>query len=174
MKKEIRLYNVLFPIWLLVLFPQVLVFVIPGNLIIDCLVLFCALLALKHGQKGAVLKELWWKFWLLGFAADAVGVLWMLLGWLPVYIGHWVGAESFPLVEWWENTMLGPHMLRPWTHPLTFCWTLAGIAIAGVCIYLFDKRAMKRCSLLSDKEKHKVALTMAVVTAPWLFFVPLY
>ena len=91
MKKEIRLYNVLFPIWLLLLFPQVLVFVIPGNLIIDCLVLFCALLALKHAQKGAVLKVLWWKFWLLGFAADAVGVLWMLLGWLPVYIGHWGG-----------------------------------------------------------------------------------
>ena len=48
MKKQVRLYNVLFPIWILWLFPQVLVLVIPGNLAIDCLVLLLTLLALKH------------------------------------------------------------------------------------------------------------------------------
>ena len=62
MKKQTRIYNVLLPIWLLFLFPQVLVFVIPGNLVIDCAVLFFALLALKHAQKRAVVKKLWWKF----------------------------------------------------------------------------------------------------------------
>lgn len=174
MKKDVRLYNVLFPIWLLVLFPQVLVFLIPGNLAIDCLVLFCALCALKHAQKGAVLKELWWKFWLLGFAADALGVLWMILSVLPAWIGNYGTVGSSPLVEWWEKTMLGVHMLRPWTHPLTFCWTLAGVAIAGAAIYFFDKRAMRKCDLLTEREKHIVALTMAMVTAPWLFFLPLY
>lgn len=167
MKKDIRLYNVLFPIWILILFPQILVFLIPGNLVIDCLVLFFTLCALKHTQKGAVLKELWWKFWLLGFAADGVGVLWMVLGWLPALLPG-------PLGDFWEETMLSSHMLRPWTHPLTFCWTLAAIAIAGVCIYFFDKRAMRTCGLLSEREKHTMALAMAMVTAPWLFFFPLY
>lgn len=57
---------------------------------------------------------------------------------------------------------------------MTFLWTLAGIAIAGVCIYFFDKRAMRKCALLTDREKHTVALAMAVVTAPWLFFLPVY
>lgn len=173
MKKDVRLYNVLFPIWILILFPQVLIFLIPGNLVIDCLVLCFTLCALKHTQKGKVIKELWWKFWLLGFAADGVGVAWMILSLLPA-AGPWGGGNASPFAEWWENTMLGSHMLRPWTHPLTFCWTLAGVAIAGGCIYLFDKRAMRKCSLLSDGEKHIVALTMAVVTAPWLFFLPLY
>lgn len=37
MKKEVRLYNVLFPIWLLWIFPQVWRFLLPGNLLIDCL-----------------------------------------------------------------------------------------------------------------------------------------
>lgn len=167
MKKQVRLYNVLFPIWVLWLFPQVLAIVLPGNLVIDCLVLFLTLLALKHRQKGAVVKQLWWKFWLLGFAADLVGTAWMFAGWFP-------SALPSPIGDFWENAMLSAHMLRPWTHPLTFCWTLAGIAIAGACIYFFDKRAMKKCDLLTGREKHVIALTMAIVTAPWLFFMPLY
>ncbi len=174
MKKQVRLYNVLFPIWILWLFPQILVFVVPGNLLIDCLVLFLTLLALKHAQKGAVMKKLWWKFWLLGFAADLIGTVWMLLSILPVYLANWDRVGPSPCLEWWEDTMLGVHMFRPWSHPLTLCWTLAGIAIAGVCIYFFDRRAMRSCTLLTDREKHLIALTMAIVTAPWLFFMPLY
>ena len=164
MKKQVRLYNVLFPIWLLWLFPQVLVIVLPGNLAIDCLVLLFALLALKHRQKGAVVKQLWWKFWLLGFAADLVGTAWMAAGWF--------GMAALDAKNLWTIPYI--NLLRPWLHPLTFCWTLAGIAIAGVCIYFFDKRAMKKCGLLTGREKHVIALTMAIATAPWLFFLPVY
>ena len=39
MKKQTRIYNVLFPIWIIWLFPQALVFILPGNLAIDCAVL---------------------------------------------------------------------------------------------------------------------------------------
>ena len=70
MKKEVRLYNVLLPVWLVIL---------PGNLLIDCLVLTGALFVLKHRNKWAVVRKLWWKFWLLGFLADFVGVLWMVV-----------------------------------------------------------------------------------------------
>ena len=79
MKKEVRLYNVIFPIWLIWLFPQLLLFVIPGNLLIDCAVLLLTLLALKHQRKREVMKVLWWKFWLLGFTADLIGTMWMLV-----------------------------------------------------------------------------------------------
>lgn len=171
MKKQTRIYNVLLPIWLLFLFPQVLVFVIPGNLVIDCAVLFFALLALKHAQKRAVVKKLWWKFWLLGFAADAVGVAWMLLGW---YVPFLTGQMGTPFGEFWEDAMLSSHMLNPWTHPLTFAWSLAGVAVSGVCIYFFDKRAMGSCELLDGRQRHVIALTMAIVTAPWLFLIPTY
>lgn len=163
MKKQIRLYNVILPIWLLLLFPQLLVFVVPGNLVVDCLVLLTALAALKHQGKAAVLKRLWWKFWLLGFAADAVGIAWMFLGWL-LYL---------PFGDRWTDTV-GHISHNAFAHPAAFLWTLAGTALAGVCIYFFDKKAMAKCELLTGREGHVIALTMAVVTAPWLFFVPVY
>ncbi len=170
MKKQTRIYNVIFPIWILILFPQLLVFVIPGNLIVDCAVLWFTLLALKHAQKGAVVKKLWWKFWLLGFAADAIGIVWMILGWFSsAYAYDWMGADA----EWiWE--MGHSLMTNAFRHPVAFLWTLAGVALAGVCIYFFDKRAMGSCELLDGRQRHIIALAMAIVTAPWLFFIPLY
>lgn len=164
MKKQVRLYNVILPIWILILFPQLLVFIIPGNLLVDCAVLFLALLALKHRQKRAVMKTLWWKFWLLGFAADGVGMVWMFLG-----AALFISAGTGPVFE-----SLRYLMHNPFGHPAAFLWTLAGVAAAGTCIYFFDRRAMRSCQLLTDREKRTVALAMAAVTAPWLFFVPTY
>lgn len=162
MKRQIRLYNVILPIWILIFFPQLLVFVIPGNLAVDCGVLFLALLALKHGQKKAVMKKLWWKFWLLGFAADAVGIVWLFLG---------AFGSPYVLGDGFYDTMRYLYH-NPFGHPSAFLWTLAGVALSGLCIYRFDKRAMKSCELLTGREKHVIALAMAIATAPWLFFVP--
>ncbi len=163
MRRETRLYNVILPIWMLLLFPQVWLIVIPGNLIVDMAVLLLALAALRHAGKGAVVKALWWKLWLLGFAADAVGVAWMFLGAL-LYI---------PLGSLWESTV-GHIAHNAFAHPAAFLWTLAGVALAGACIYLFDRRAMRGCLLLTARERHVIALALAVVTAPWLFFIPMY
>ena len=167
MKRQTRIYNVIFPIWILILFPQILVFVIPANLAVDCAVLWFTLLALKHAQKGAVVKKLWWKFWLLGFAADVIGVAWMFLGWLSIDAIDRTGAAG----DWVLPATQGL-MMNPFRHPASFLWTLAGVALAGVCIYCFDKRAMRSCELLDGRQRHVVALTMAISTAPWLFFLP--
>ena len=164
MKKQTRLYNMILPVWLILAIPSPLwLAVLPGNLLVDCLVLFLTLTALRHARKGAVLKRLWWKLWLLGFAADAVGVAWMFLGLLG-YI---------PFGAAWENTV--SHAAHnPFHNPWAFLWTLAGAALSGVCIYFFDRRAMKSCELLTGREKHITALAMAIATAPYLFFVPAY
>lgn len=164
MKKQTRLYNVILPIWILILFPQLLVIVIPANLLADCAVLFFSLLALKHAQKGAVLKQLWWKFWLLGFAADAVGVVWLFLG---AFVSPYVLGNAF-----YDTLRYLLH--NPFGHPSAFLWTLVGVAASGACVYFFDKRAMRSCQLLTGREKRVIALAMAVVTAPWLFFIPTY
>ena len=173
MKREHRLYNVLLPIWMLFLFPQIWAILLPGNLLIDSLVLSLTLLALKHQDKRAVLKQLWWKIWLLGFAADAVGVVWMLLGLLPAWIGTAGRVGEPSAASAWANSV-GHITHNPFAHPAAFAWTLAGVAIAGACIYCFDKRAMRKCELLTEREKHVTALAMAIVTAPWLFFIPMY
>lgn len=163
MKRPVRLYNVLLPIWLLFVLPTVWLAVLPGNLIIDCAVVLLTLLALKHTDKKAVLRHAWWRVWLLGFAADFVGVLFLLptmflLDFLP---------------EPWRF-LLEPVMYNPFKSWLAFVVTLLAVALSGVCIYLFDRRALRSCATLNDRQRHIMALTLAIVTAPWLFFIPMY
>ncbi|MBQ3557571.1 MAG: hypothetical protein IJA11_07250 [Oscillospiraceae bacterium] len=162
MKRPVRLYNILLPIWLLFLLPTVWLVVLPGNLIIDCAVVFLTLLALKHTQKKAVLRHAWWRVWLLGFGSDFVGVAFLLptmflLDFLP---------------EPWRF-LLEPVMYNPFKSWLAFVVTLIAVAVAGVCIYFFDRRALRSCSALNDRQRHVVALTLAIITAPWTFFIPM-
>lgn len=165
MKKEVRLYNLILPVWLIWLFPQLLIFVAPANLLVDVLVLTLTLAALKHQGKRAVVKTLWGKFWIRGFLADFIGVLLLLPGGFL--------SSFLPNVSW-ASEVDSAIMYNPFLHPLAFLWVLAGVALAGVCIYFFDQRAMRECALLTPREKHVIALTMAIATAPWLFFLPIY
>ena len=162
-RRSKKLYNILLPIWLLWIFPQVWLIVLPGNLAADVLVLLLALAVLGHSGKRAVVKALWWKLWLLGFAADAVGVGWMVLGMFTAASG-W---------GWWAEN-LSPITGSPFRTPLALAWTLAGVCIAGACIYFFDRRAMRGCPLLTTRERHMTALLLAILTAPWLFLIPMY
>ncbi len=159
---SVKLCNVLFPIWILIFFPQVLAIVIPGNLIVDAAVLLIALAVLGCREKGAVIRKCWWKVWLLGFAADLIGAAWMVLGWL---LATWLpgGAET-----------LGKIMYNPFGHPAAFLWTAAGVAIAGWFIFLLDRRVFRSVPELTSRQSTRLALTFAIVTAPWLFFLPLY
>lgn len=159
---SVKLCNVLFPIWILIFFPQVLAIVIPGNLIVDAAVLLIALAVLGCREKGAVIRKCWWKVWLLGFAADLIGAAWMVLGWL---LATWLpgGAET-----------LGKILYNSFGHPAAFLWTAAGVAIAGGVIFLLDRRVFRSVPELTSRQSTRLALTFAIVTAPWLFFLPLY
>ncbi|MBR2934681.1 MAG: hypothetical protein IKB79_03780 [Oscillospiraceae bacterium] len=161
--KKTRLYNVIFPIWMLFLFPQVWLIALPGNLLIDCAVVLFTLMALKHTQKKAVLKQVGWKIWFLGFAADFVGVAVLFPA---MFLTSAVSKDVRPLIE--------PVMYNCWKSPLAFLWTAAAVALSGVCIYFFDRRAMRSCEYLTDRERHLTALSLAIITAPWMFFIPTY
>lgn len=165
--KKTRLYNVIFPVWMLFLVPQFWLIALPANLIVDCTVLLLALLALKHTAKLAVFKNLWWKIWLLGFAADFVGIALLLPA---LFMGINLSGARY---EWW-STHIEPILYNCWKSPLALLWTAAAVAASGVCIYFFDRWAMRSCDRLSRRQRHLVALALAIATAPWTFFIAMY
>ena len=56
-KNSVKLYNVLFPFWMLLLFPQMWLVILPGNFIIDSLVLIIGMSALKIADKKQWYKK---------------------------------------------------------------------------------------------------------------------
>ena len=168
--KPLKLYNVIFPFWLILFWPSppVILLTLLGNLAIDCLVVFLALLALRHPARGAVLKRCWWKVWLLGFLSDIIGAVWLAAG----LFGSW--ALDADGTAGWVSDFAMAMTVNPFRHPLALVWTAIGTAAAGVCIYYFDRRVLRRAPELDGQQSHVLALTLAVVTAPWLFFIPIY
>lgn len=159
MKKEKRLYNVLFPIWFLIFVPTSWLIVLPANFLIDSLVLLVALKLLGHdlktGYKRAVLKV-----WLFGFLADLIGGLLLLAG-------TFLQENS-----WWYHNIAAPISSNPFGSPLALLFILVVVAISAACIYVLDLKVAFRKLDLDKQQKHRAALAFALITAPYAFFLP--
>lgn len=156
MKKETRLYNVMFPIWFFWLFPTPLwLFILPVNFAVDSLVLYLAMRWQGLQSKLEIWKKSIWKIWVVGFLSDFIGAL-------LIFGLYYLFAEVFS-VSW--NLILFPG---------TTLLSLPGAALAGVLIYFLNRKfSFTKCGL-DPAQVHKLCLALAVFTAPYAMLIPIY
>ena len=142
-QNEIKLYNILFPIWMLLIIPSTWIAVLPINFIVDSLVLIIAAKSTGIWAEGIYKKHIL-KVWLFGFIADIIGAALMLLA------------------MWIFELDIQPDDLR---------MTIPATLVAAVLIFIFNYsicfKDIDRASRL------KMALSFAVLTAPYTFLIPL-
>ena len=155
MKKETRLYNVLFPVWMFFLIPTAAwLLILPGNFLVDTLVLVLWMYHRKIEEKKQFWKRAILPVWLFGFLSDFIGA------------GLTMGM-LFLLEELVPNVAL--HLF-----PATPLMALPGVVLAGVLIYYLNRRFVFRKSGLSPEEIRSVCLSLALWTAPYTMLIPLY
>ena len=142
MKNDIKLYNVLFPFWMLLLVPSLWLIVLPGNFVIDSLVLLAAMAIYKVADRKRWYKQYIVPIFCFGILADLIGSGYMLL--MVVLNVSRMGDEWY--------------------------LTVPAILIAAAAIFLLNyfvtfRREEKAIRL-------KMALTFAIVTAPYTFLIP--
>ena len=142
-KSSIRLYNVLFPFWMLLLFPQMWLIVLPGNFIIDSAVLLISLAILKIPEKKQWYKKHILKIYAFGMLSDIIGSAFLLLMMIGFEVGQ-MGDELY--------------------------LTLPALFISAALIFVFNyfitfKKTDKKLRL-------KLALIFTIITAPYTFLVP--
>jgi len=163
-RSSVKLYNVMFPLWMLLLFPTAWLAVLPANFIIDLAILVLGLRALGAPDVKASAKLTILRVWLMGFLADFIGGFLMLLSNLLEFPG--------PFGEWFYEKITIPTALNPFTSLPAFLYTTLCLVISGLCIYWFNRAyALKRLSL-PEEQKRRLALTLALCTAPYLFYFP--
>lgn len=59
-----------------------------------------------------------------------------------------------------------------WEGPLALAYTLAAILAGGALIYRFNNNWALESAELTDSQRKRTALTLAALTAPWLFLLP--
>ena len=159
-KQSVTLYNILFPIWILVWLPSPLwLLLIPLNFSIDYLVLYKSLPA--DAQRKTFCNRHTWKICAAGFAADFIGSLFLF--------------ALFRLTDEYKSgylrTVSQALAFNPFANAGAFLIVVVAILLAAYCIYRFDRYILKHAGLPEGQSKTS-ALWLAAVTAPYLFLFP--
>ena len=142
MKKNVKLYNILFPIWMLMLFPVVWLIILPGNFIFDSIVLLIVMSALKIAERKEWYKKYIFKIFTFGMLSDLIGA------------GFLISTMYLDLYDFDVEIFL----------------TIPAVIIASVMIYVFNYFVTFKD--LEKPLCKKMALTFAIATAPYTFLIP--
>ena len=165
-KNSIKLYNLVFPIWLLWLMPITWLVVLPANFIIDLLVVSLTMKYLKVQDIKVNTKSVIFRVWIFGFIADFIGTASMFISNLIDF-----NYETH-LGKWWYNNISNAVSYNPFESIYSILWVTVCVIITAFLIYLFNYKFCLKKSNLDHEQKKKLALSLAIFTAPYLFYLP--
>ncbi len=125
------------------LFPQLWLIILPGNFLIDSLVLFVAMHLMKVEEKKGFYKANIFKIFSFGMISDLAGAVYLLVMMLGLQIGR-MGDE--------------------------FYLTVPALLISAILIFVLNYFITFK--KYDKKIRFKFAIMFAVVTAPYTFLVP--
>lgn len=155
-----KLYNVIFPIWLILLVPPIVLIVIPSNFIIDSIVLIIGFKLLKLTNWFDKYKSSILKVWIIGFIVDILGSLLLLL------------TQFIPFNEYLNDNLIYPLVWNPFESILALLYILIVVIVCGVLIYFINYKYSFKKTGLDNKQKRFISILLGFITAPYLFFFP--
>lgn len=176
--KDVKLYNMILPPFMLFAFlPIFWLIALVGNFIIDSAVLLIISLVIYKSLNGKLYRKAILKVWLLGFAADFVGVLYLIIVSLcfSAILFHQNDGDIINQNDLGSQILLGINSAMNHSH-FDSVWgvlfILSGILISAVTIFIFDYFISFRNVGFSKKQRLWSALSFAFFTAPYAFLLP--
>ena len=161
MQKNLKLYNIFFPFRSLFLFPPFFLLSLPVNFLIDSVVFLLAAKTLKLQKLKSMYKKSIWKIRGFGFLADIIGAIFL-------FLSNYIKDR----LELPDAFLVGVNY-NPRGHRASLLWTIIALLISGFLIFYFNYRRSFSTTNLSDRDKRKLALRLAIFTAPYIFLVSL-
>ncbi len=161
--KDGKLYNIIFPIWLFLFFPPIILFTLAGNFLIDSIVVIGSYYLFKAGEGLSWLefyKKSILKVWLFGFLADFIGA-----GLLFVCI-------SLQDLIGLSDAVIQGISFDPFSNVLALILVLVAMTISSLCILFFNHRFTFNKLIKDELIRWQVAILIAITTLPWTFLLP--
>lgn len=159
---QIKIYNMIFPFWFLLIMPITWLIILPANFILDSLLLVIFMKIVKADNIIEEYKKSIVKVWIFGFLADIIGCIPLIfMAFSEIGEGTYI-----------YDSLRDGIMMKPVSNIYSFMFTLVCVVISAILIYFFDYKITLKNTKLSDIQKKKTAILMAVFTAPYLFFLP--
>lgn len=163
--KQIRIYDMIFPIWLILFFPPIIFISLSVNYIIDSIVVIGCFFAYGISSKQKVSPMTFYrnsivKVWLLGFSADIIGAAILFI------IG--ILGNSFGV----PNDVSTGICFDPFSHAATVIIVTLAMLVSGLFIFLLNYNITFKKQIEENKLRFRIALTIAIITIPWTFLLP--
>ncbi|MGE5454660.1 MAG: hypothetical protein ACM3O9_05635 [Methylocystaceae bacterium] len=149
--REIRHYNLIFPLIITIFLPPFIIIPLVGNLLIDGMVYYILLHQLTRLPKFPQLVRMVLPAWIIGFVADILGVTLLI-----------AASELLPL---------NLDLIGIWTNIPTIIIVVLVIMLVGFIIYRLNLWLLWRQGIELEI-CIIIALAMGIVTAPWFFLIP--
>ncbi|MFA6807953.1 MAG: hypothetical protein WCR27_03050 [Eubacteriales bacterium] len=161
---ELKLFNVIFPIWLLLFFPPVIFITLVGNFIIDSLVILACYFMYKLANRQSIdwktfYKQSILKVWLFGFLADIIGGLILFIIGIMDSLG--LNYEIVYAINYDPFSQLGAILI-----------IILAMLVSGLLIFLFNYKITFKNQIIDKKLRFNIAVTIAIITIPWTFLIP--
>ena len=117
-------------------------------------------------EKGAFCRKHTWKICIAGFFSDFCGAVILFLTYM---IASLVDHDS-PLKSLIDQIEEGI-AFNPFNSIASFLTIVVSVAVAGLLIFFIDRKILTKAGLDAE-QAHRSALRLAVITAPYLYFIP--
>ena len=141
---DVKLRSAVLPLWMLFFVPLAWLVIIPGNFLVDSLALIISIIVLKLDNKKTFYKQNILKIFLLGIVSKIL-----------VTLGLFLMAYVLDLDANVSDLFL----------------TIPALLIAGLMIFTFNY--FLTFKNMDKKIRFKMALFMAIMTAPYIFILPI-
>lgn len=148
--KNIKLYNVIFPLWAIFYVPPILYFALVGNFIIDGTVIFFTLLLNKVKLERIRLLIKITQAWCFGFLVDFLGT--SIIG------GLFMNVRLI-------------NEYNPYKNFVSALLYLLIVLVCGLIIAVINYKLFKK-DIVDERIRFRIGMAMGIITAPWTFLIP--
>lgn len=172
MKKDVKLYNLIIPFYVILFFaPSVAVFTLLGNFIIDSIVPLIISKVIYKKIIGRFYVKTVWKVWLLGFLSDILGIVYLFLldgVFFKAYSQHIHEKTILGDISRGLNSAVNSSaFLNIWS----FLFRFSAVIISGILIFIFNYFISFKNAEMTKRQKIRSALAYAVFTAPYTILI---
>ena len=117
----------------------------------------------RHQTKS---KNVILRVWIFGFIADFIGTAAMFLANIIDF------DYETQMGKWWYKNITNAVSFNPFDSIYAFLWVTVCVILTAFLIFIFNYKFCLKKSDLSDNQRKKLALSLAIFTAPYLFYFP--
>ena len=158
--RNTKLYNVFFPISLINIFPLTILIFLPITFLLNTIILLIELKFLKIINIRKIYKKAIFKIWIIGLISYFIGISIMML------------TDYFGNIPFMYDNIILPISTNPFSNIYAVIYCSSIVILCLFIIYFLNKKISFINTGISEKNKKIISILLALLTAPYFFFVP--